>query len=230
MAGLGTATKVEPFQSKTGDRRQTEGDPSVARNYELARSKYEKKKFPEALNSIEKLLEHDPFHAGGLLLHALILEAMGQMDESRSRYEHVLANYPNLSQAYREYGRYLLWKEQSLQLAESHLLRGLTINPQDSFAHALLAEVYIRTNRKQQAILHLEIASRQPVDDIRYGETCAGVLGRLGEGSEESNRLLKAILSNSSNRVLKNRVRKALRTQEKSKGETLKRVIQRVWS
>ncbi|PTM59983.1 tetratricopeptide repeat protein [Desmospora activa] len=230
MAGLGTATKVEPFRPKKGDHRQTEGDPSVTRYYELARLKYEKKKFPEALGAIEKLLGQDPFHAGGLLLHALILEAAGRVDESRSRFEHVLANHPTLSQAYREFGRYLLWREQALQSAESHLLRGLTINPQDSFAHALLANVYVRTNRKQQAVLHLEIASRQPVDDIRYIETCADVLGRLGEGSEEVRYLLHTILSNSRNRVLKNRVRKALRSQEKSKGDTLKRVFQRVWS
>ncbi|MDR6227417.1 tetratricopeptide repeat protein [Desmospora profundinema] len=232
MAGLGTAAKADLFRPEEGDHRQSDGDPNAVRYYEQARMKYGKKKYPEALEAIEKLLVYDPLHAGGLLLNAMVLEAMGRYEESRSQYENVLAKHPTLSQAHREFGRYLLREEQSLQSAESYLLRGLIINPQDSFAHALLADVYIRTNRKQQAVLHLEIAFRQPVDDLRYCETCAHVLGRLGEGDEEVDYLRHAILSNSENRALKNRVRKALRAQEKAKKElpAIKRVIQRVWS
>lgn len=232
MAGLGTAAKGDLFRPEAGDHYPSDTDPSVVRYYDRARMKYEKKKFSEALETVEQLLMYNPFHAGGLLLSALVLETMGRYEESRSQYETLLANHPDLSLAHREFGRYLLVREQSLQAAESYLLRGLTIDPHDSFGHALLADVYARTNRQQQAILHLELAFRQPVDDLRYCETCAHVLGRLGEREEDIQHLGNVILSNSENRTLKNHVRKVLRSQGKIKNEmpSLKRVIQRVWS
>ena len=101
----------------------------------------------------------DPFHVQGHLLRAQILQALGRMEESRSLFEKILSQYPDHSEAYREYGCFLL-SEGAPETAQAHLLKSLTLNPKDAFAHALLAEVYTLTGRKEQAFLHLEIASR----------------------------------------------------------------------
>ncbi|QKG85253.1 hypothetical protein GXN76_12720 [Kroppenstedtia pulmonis] len=218
MTESGTATEMETVTSKdiADDQSQTAVDATVKELIETAYMKYEKCRFSEALDAVEKLLVVDPNHAQGLLLNALLLEQMEREEESQAIYEKVLDNHPEFSQAYREFGRFLLLRENTLGAAESYLLRGLTKNPQDPLAHALLAEVYVRTDRKQQAFLHLKIAVRYTTEDHRYFETCAKVLSNLEE--EEEVRLLSRILvSHMNDRGVRIRFKRALRAQKKER-------------
>src|SRR5699024_8768350 len=178
MPGI-TAANDDPIMD-TGNSRNAEAD----RQCEMARIKVRKKRYSEALDALEGVLKADPFHAEGLLLRARALEDMGQLTDARLSLEKVLSQYPQYSPAHREYGRFLL-REGSPRSAETELLRALTINPQDAYAHALLAEVCVCTGRKQQGLLHLEIASRLRTEEIRYDEVCARVLTRLGDTSEK---------------------------------------------
>lgn len=212
MTESGTATDMKTVTSED----IADDQSTVKELMETAYMKYEKCRFSEALDAVEKLLVLDPNHAQGLLLNALLLEQMERKEESQAVYEKVLDNHPEFSQAYREFGRFLLLRENTLGAAESYLLRGLTKNPQDPLAHALLAEVYVRTDRKQQAFLHLKIAVRYTTEDHRYFETCAKVLSSLEE--EEEVRLLSRILvSHMDDRGVRIRFKRALKAQKKER-------------
>lgn len=212
MTESGTATDMETVTSE--DISDDQG--TVKKLMETAYMKYEKCRFSEALDAVEKLLVLDPNHAQGLLLNALLLEQMERKEESQAIYEKVLDNHPEFSQAYREFGRFLLLREDTLGAAESYLLRGLTKNPQDPLAHALLAEVYVRTDRKQQAFLHLKIAVRYTTEDHRYFETCAKVLSNLEE-EEEVRLLSRMLVSHMDDRGVRIRFKRALKAQKKER-------------
>ncbi|PTX55167.1 tetratricopeptide repeat protein [Melghirimyces profundicolus] len=228
----GTAAKVDEVH--TDDRALTQiggnGNAEVDRYWDLARLKVRRKRFSEALAALEELLEADPFHVEGLLLRARVLEEAGRMDEARKAYRKVISGYPEYSPGHREFGRFLLFTEGSPGASETHLMKGLTINPQDAFAHALLAEVYARTGRKQQALLHVEIASRFRTEDIRYFEVCAKVLARLGESTEQVRLLKRTVFSHADNRAAKVRFKRAMRAErrEKKNPRAFKRYLQKV--
>lgn len=212
MTESGTATDMKTVTSED----IADDQSTVKELMETAYMKYEKCRFSEALDAVEKLLVLDPNHAQGLLLNALLLEQMERKEESQAVYEKVLDNHPEFSQAYREFGRFLLLREDTLGAAESYLLRGLTKNPQDPLAHALLAEVYVRTDRKQQAFLHLKIAVRYTTEDHRYFETCAKVLSNLEE-EEEVRLLSRMLVSHMDDRGVRIRFKRALKAQKKER-------------
>ncbi|MFD1396459.1 tetratricopeptide repeat protein [Kroppenstedtia eburnea] len=218
MAGS-TAAKAESVhtEARTSDVEVlARTDSDVGQQYELARTKVRKRRFAEALAALEELKMADPFHVKGHLLRAQTLQALGRMTESRSLFEEILSQYPDYSEAYREYGCFLL-SEGAPEAAQAHLLKGLTLNPQDAFAHALLAEVYALTGRKEQAFLHLEIASRFRTEEIRYFEVYARVLSRLEELTEEVHFLKEAVFTHADNRIAKAHFKKAMRAQRREK-------------
>lgn len=216
MAG-GTAAKAEGVHR---DVQTVDGkipvDPDVARRYELVCMKMRKKRFAEALADLEELIAADPYPVEGHLLRARTLQALGRTEESRSLFEQTLSQYQDHSEVYREYGCFLL-TEGSPEVAQAYLLRGLTINPQDAFAHALLAEVYALTERKAQAFLHLEIATRYRTEEIRYFEVYARVLFRLEELTEEVHFLKEAVFTHADNRLAKAHFKRAMRAERRGK-------------
>ncbi|OYD09023.1 tetratricopeptide repeat protein [Paludifilum halophilum] len=235
MTGPGAATEAEPIRPidgtvDTGESREyADANPDRSQVYERAHLKYAKRKYSEALAAVEELLGDEPFHAQGMLLNARILERLDRGDESRAVYEKVLDYHPDFSQAYREYGRFLLLSREAFGEAETHLLSGLEKNPRDAFAHALLAEVYAQTDRKQQALLHLKIAARFPSDNKDYYEVYAKVLMKLGELGEEARRLRRKLVSDSGDRQVRTQFRRALKAQRKGE-RGLKRYFRKVWS
>lgn len=222
MVGLGTAVETEPIQSAG-----TQMDPDAEDMLEKARRKSAKGRFEEALSAVEKFLEWEPVHAEGLLLHAQILEALKRVEESRAAFEKLVKTHPDSSIACREYGRFLMTFDPSPGLAESQLLRCLTMNPRDAFAHTVLADVYVRTNRKQQALLHLEIAARYSSDDPRYYTRFAEVLAKLGDFSEAAKRLRRILLSDSPSKAARTQIKKAFRAKRKGR---FRLYLKRVWS
>ncbi|MFC4077044.1 tetratricopeptide repeat protein [Salinithrix halophila] len=233
MTGSGTVEKMEASypEKRLPYPRDAEMDANLTQCYELVRNKLEKKKFAEALNAVEELLEHDPFHGEGLMLNAEILKRMGKVAEARAAYMRALEEHPDSSLAYRELGHFLLFQEEKLAMAETHLLNGLAINPQDAFAHVLLAEIYTRTNRARQALLHLEIAVRYPMEDIRFYELFAKLVTRICEDGIETDHLQTALVNNAGSRA-RNQFKRAMRAQKRENRAkpAFAEVIRRVWS
>lgn len=218
MAAGGTVAKAESVHTEawTSDGGEIAVDSDVEQKYELARTKMRKKQFTEALAALEELEKANPFHVKGHLLRARTLQALGRISDSRSLFEKILSKHPDCSEVHREYGCFLLL-EGAPKAAQAHLLKGLTLNPQDAFAHALLAEVYALTGRKGQAFLHLEIASRFRTDEIRYFEVYARVLFRLEELTEEVHFLKEAVFTHTHDRLAKAHFKKAMRAQRREK-------------
>ncbi|GGE20058.1 hypothetical protein GCM10011571_22510 [Marinithermofilum abyssi] len=226
MAGSGTMEKESlhsSVESGQGERLHAGTEDRLEKVWR----KRTKGHYEEALSAVEEFLESCPKHADGMLMKAQILEEMGRLDESRSTYENVLKIHPDYSRGYREYGRFMLMNEHSLAQAENQLLNGLAINPQDPFAHALLAEVYIQTNRKQQALLHLEIAARFTTEDIRYYEVCARALVKLESKHEKVKHLQRLLVSDFPNRSARSKFHRVLRAHRKDR---FRLVFRRMWT
>ncbi|SMO59518.1 tetratricopeptide repeat protein [Melghirimyces algeriensis] len=233
MTAGGSVAKTETIHTDNNQLLDEKGGErsEVQRYYEIARMKVRKKRFSEALDALDEVLKANPFHIEALLLRAISLEDIGHLEDSKNLFEKIILNFPDCSSAYREFGRFLLFSENSPATAETQLLRGLTKNPQDAFAHALLAEVYVRTGRHRQALLHLEIASRFRTEEIRYFEVCAKVLARLEKSMEKTKDLQQTLFSHAGNRAERAFFRRAIRAERKGKKErpAIKRYFRKVW-
>lgn len=162
-------------------------EPHPDHYLEWAHVEYRKGLYEEAKGAVDQALEARPDFPEGELLLAKILEKMDRDEEADEAFRKLMERCPDYSCAYREYARFLLEKKGQADRAECLLLRGLALNPQDGFGHALLAEIYAQTGRVKQAVLHLRIASRR--EGNTYLHQCCGKvflqMGRYGEAAEQ---------------------------------------------
>jgi tetratricopeptide (TPR) repeat protein len=231
MAGSGTAlgsdwsfqpsdkllSSLDYRRSRARLLRRIASDPQASHYLELAWLEYRKRHYEAAKETVEKALQQMPQSAEAHLLLAMIFERLEKMEEAGEMYRKLLREHPDFSPAYREYARYLLATEGTMQAAESHLLRGLELNPRDGLGHALLAEVYAGTGRRRQALLHLEIANWYHEGDTLLHQRCAKVLMQVGEFHQAVEHLRLAVEADPRNKEIRSLFRVVKRSQEKKR-------------
>ncbi|SDX50936.1 hypothetical protein SAMN05444487_12112 [Marininema mesophilum] len=204
--------------------------PTALECYELAKRHYDEKRFAEAQLVIEELFTMEPCHSEGLVLNVRIQSVLGNPEGIQTAYFKVLESHPDRSVAYQEFGHFLLLMEEVPTQAENQLLNSLANQPQDGFAHVLLADVYSRTGRVRQAFLHLEIAVRYPLEDDCYHNLVVRLLNRIHEAGTDTSAVRLTFVSNIGNRG-RTRFKRAVRAQQKGYRDKLaiSRMLRRVW-
>jgi cytochrome c-type biogenesis protein CcmH/NrfG len=143
--------------------------------------------------AIEEALKLEPQHADAMLLLAQVREARGELAQAAAAYQKCVSCHPRFSKAYREYARYLMTHTDTISLAQNLLFRCLELNPRDSIAHTLLAEIYLLRGKTGQAFLHLELAAHFYQAHPLYHQRKAKVFMEM-EKYEEAARQLKLAL------------------------------------
>jgi Tfp pilus assembly protein PilF len=135
-------------------------EPRIDLYLELAYLEARKQYWDRAQVAVESALQIEDSHRDAQLFLAQILEARQEITQAKQTYQAILDQYPDYSQALREYGRFLMHNTDEKKWAQAILLKALEMNPKDPMAHILLAEIFVHNNREAQALLHLEIAER----------------------------------------------------------------------
>ena len=194
--------------------RNISSDPNPGHYFELAQLEYRKGLYEESKQAVEEAFLGRPEFPEGELLLAKILEKMNRVEEAEQAFLNLMKRYPAYSCAYREYARFLLEKKGKDHRGECLLLRGLELNPQDGLAHALLAEIYARTGREKQAVLHLRIASRREGDTCLH-QRCGKVFFHMGKYSEAAEQFRLALMADPRNKAVRSQLKLVLKLQRK---------------
>ncbi|SFI96819.1 tetratricopeptide repeat protein [Thermoflavimicrobium dichotomicum] len=195
-------------------------EPQVNYFLELARLEASKSHWERAQKAIESALELDPYSGEAQLFLAQLLELQGKHEEARSVYLNLLDQHAYMSVAYREFGRFLM-EQGSISLAQSLLLRGLELNPKDAMAHILLAEIYVRKDRRAQALLHLNIAKRYADGQPAFYQRSAQLLMALEEYDEAARHFKLAMQGNRKNKSLRVLFKQAMKAKENNKKQSI---------
>src|SRR5690606_24983641 len=194
--------------------RDISSEPHPGHYLEWAHLEYRKGQYEEAKRAVEKALQDRPDFPEGELLLAKILEKMDREEEAEQAFLKVMERCPDYSCAYREYARFLLETKGQAHRGEGFLLRGLALNPQDGLGHALLAEIYARTGRVRQAVLHLRIASRREGDTYLH-KSVGKVFFQMGRYSEAAEQFRLALTADPRNKEARNQLKLVLKLQRK---------------
>lgn len=200
------ASQYKRVKSKLEQKIQTE--PSRTDYLELARLELRKQNYGLALEAVEQALQMDPTDADSQLFYAQMLELTGEWDRAKSAYRTYITLHPTSAPGYREFGRFLLSMADSLPHVQSLMLKGLELDPKDSYAHTILAEIYWRLNRISQAELHLEIGFRYLQDEAWIHQRRAFVLAELERYHEAIHHYKQALKSDRKNTYIRHQLQK----------------------
>ncbi|MDQ0417669.1 Tfp pilus assembly protein PilF [Croceifilum oryzae] len=190
-----------------------QGEPSRTDYLELAQLELRKQNYGLAMEAVEEALQLDPTDAESQLLYANILELTGEWDRAKSVYRTNIMLHPVSSQGYREYGRFLLSMDHddSISHIRSLVLKGLELDPKDSYAHTILAEIYWKLNQKSQAELHLEIGLRYLQDEPWIHQRRAAILAELERFAESTHHYKQALKEDKKNIYIRHQLQRVER-------------------
>ncbi|SFS44731.1 tetratricopeptide repeat protein [Marininema halotolerans] len=230
MNGVETVVNPSDEQEMLHMEAESMMNSRVSECYELANDFVANNQYIEAAAAVEELLMIEPSHREGLVLNVRIQELLGKHEGIQAAYFKMFENYPDRQVAYREFGQFLRLADRIPNQVENQLLNCLAIQPQDGFAHVLLADVYSRTKRVRQALLHLEIAVRYPLEDEGFHDLVVRLLQRFHEEGTDTSMVRLTLVSNVGNRG-RSHFKRAMRAQQKGDRTrpALSRMIQRVW-
>ena len=139
--------------------RASTADPNSAKLHVLLGDIYrQQKNVPEAEKEYRQALALDPEDTGALFGLALALLANRQTDEALSLAQAALNKHPDDPELNAVMGEILCARNEYAE-AESFLKKSLNTKPEFvSRVHALLGNVYAKTNRTQEAIAELKLA------------------------------------------------------------------------
>ncbi|RAL25629.1 hypothetical protein DL897_06000 [Thermoflavimicrobium daqui] len=200
--------------------RQIAKDPQVNYFIELAKLEASKGHWERSQQVIESALQINPYSGEIQLFLAQVLEMQGKDEEARTVYLNLLDEHSYMSEAYREFGRFLI-VQGSISLAQSILLRGLELNPKDALAHTLLAEIYLQKDRRAQAVLHLEIAKRFHQGQLSFHQRSAQLYMALEEYEEAVKHFKLAMQADRKNKSLRVLFRQAMKAKENQKKQSI---------
>ncbi|SFX44235.1 Tetratricopeptide repeat-containing protein [Thermoactinomyces sp. DSM 45891] len=190
-----------------------QGEPSRTYYLELARLELRKQNYGLAMEAVEEALQLDPTDAESQLLYANILELTGEWDRAKSVYRTNIMLHPVSAQGYREYGRFLLSMDHddSVLHIRSLILKGLELDPKDSYAHTILAEIYWKLNQRSQAELHLEIGLRYLQEEPWIHQRRASILAELERFDESAHHYKQALKEDKKNIYIRHQLQKVER-------------------
>ncbi len=180
--------------------------PEIDLYIELAYLEAKQQNWDHAQVAIHSALELDPDHADALLLLAQILESKEENQKAEQTYQSIIERHADFSKAYREYGRFFM-RQESLDLAQTYLLRALELKPKDALAHLLLAEVFIQKNRLSQGLLHLEIAKRFQDEEPLFHSRSVQLFLHLNQYDEAMKQLKLAAKYEPKNKNIRTQIR-----------------------
>lgn len=181
--------------------------PEIDLYIKLAYLEAKRQNWDHAQAAINSALELEPHHADALLFLAQILESRGESQKAEQAYQSVVELHAEFSKAYREYGRFFMRQESSLDLAQTYLLRALELRPKDALAHLLLAEVFIQKKRLSQGLLHLEIAKRFQDEEPLFHSRSVQLFLHLNQYEEAMKQLKFALKYEPKNKNIRTQIR-----------------------
>lgn len=182
-------------------------NPDVDSYITLAYLEAKQQNWENAQKAIHAALELEPNHKDALLFLAQIMESKGEDQKAEQTYRSVVELYADFSKAYREFGRFFMRQESSLELAQTYLLRALELQPKDALAHLLLAEVFVQKKRLSQALLHLEIAKRFQEEEPLFHGRSAQLFLQLNQFDEAMKQLKLALKHEPKNKAIRAQIR-----------------------
>lgn len=178
-------------------------EPTQESYLELARLELSKQNYRSAIFYVEHALHINPTDEQSQLMYAQMLEMVGECDRAKSAYRTYITLHPESHEGYREYGRFLLSVDEGLSTVQKLLLKSLDLEPKDAYAHTILAEIYLKCNRKSQAELHMEIAVRYLGEEVWVHQRRAHVLMKLERYQEAVFHYKKALKNDRKNVYLR---------------------------
>jgi Tfp pilus assembly protein PilF len=160
--------------------------------FALGVAHFKNKKHDQAAIAFQQAIDIDPKFASALAYLGLTHEESGRPAEAIALYNRALAADEKLAAAHYLVANALLRDPNGdLAVAEKHLLRAIEIDPTFSPGRLALARVYMRTERFEQAVPHLEtvVAAEPNLTEALY--QLSRVYVRL-KRKEDADRTLKA--------------------------------------
>jgi tetratricopeptide (TPR) repeat protein len=111
-------------------------------------------RYPDALATIQRAVEHAPTHANAYDVWGLILADLGETDAAIEAYRRAVARDPDHAEAHYHWGLVLAGRPQP-EPAIEHFQRAVDIEPRFAAAHEALATVLVVANRLDEAAEHL---------------------------------------------------------------------------
>jgi tetratricopeptide (TPR) repeat protein len=186
-------------------------DPSV--DYYLVLSILEARKgyWHRAQAAVEEALKLEPQHADAMLLLAQICEAQDDLVKAASLYQTCVRVHTRFAKAYREYARYLMSHTDNITLAQNLLFHCLELDPKDSIAHTLMAEIYLLRGKTGQALLHLELAAHYYRANPLYHQRKAKVFMEMKKYEEAARQLKLALRMDPKNKAIRSQFTEVLK-------------------
>ncbi|MBD1370914.1 tetratricopeptide repeat protein [Hazenella sp. IB182357] len=195
-------------------------DPKIDHFLMLAQLEIRKQQHTEALEVLESALQIDPHYEPILVLYAQLL-AWNEDEKAEQVYQKLLTLQTNRSEIYREYARYLIEREGTVNQIQQLLFKSLELKPQDAVSHILLAELFLREGRSSQALLHLGLAKQYRIHHSVYFVKIAHIYRMLGVHDEVRNHLRMAIQKDPKNKKIRNIAMQILGEEEQFKRHSI---------
>lgn len=140
--------------------------------------------WPRAEATIQRAVAIEPNSVDARYVHALLLMAMGRLDDALSAIDQAARLDPLSAQVQSTYGR-ILYRARRFDEARARLERALELEPRNAGAYGRLADVHGQLGRYEQALEALD--RMRAVSDSppwRFAEARARILAQAGRTNE----------------------------------------------